>query len=166
MHLKNTKDTYAVDRVVVVRGDLSRNCPGSYPLPAGVDKTRVIADLAGTAIYGKKIVDTSAASGCAAYGGALNAAGKTRIFFLDNTQKHKTVSRLVTLPKDGKYQLISIRKGVLTENCQLKINGFTLELGNYYELAKPDRKFEIVVSLRANKQGKILVDRVLLLEVK
>ena len=166
VHLKNTKDTYAVDRVVVVRGDLSRNCPGTYPLPAGVDKARVIADLAGTALYGKKFIDASAASGCAVSGGALNAAGKTRIYFVDNTKKHKTVSRLITLPKGGKYQLVSLRKGVLTENCQLKINNFTLELGNYFELTKPDRKFELVVSIRANEQGRVLVDRVLLLEVK
>ena len=166
VHLKNTQTTYAVDRVVVVRGDLSRNCPGTYPLPAGVDKKRVIADLAGTALYGKKIIDKTAASGCAVSGGALNKAGKTRIFFYDNTKKHKNVSRLIDLPKGGKYQLISLRKGVLTENCQLKVGRHVIELGNYFELAKPDRNFEIVVSLRADKNGKVLMDRVFLLEVK
>ena len=166
VHLKHTKNTYAVDRVVVVRGDLSRNCPGSWSLPAGIDKKRIIADLAGTALYGKKIIDKSAAFGCAVPGGSLNKAGKTRIFFFDNTKKYKMVSRLISLPKDGKYQLVSLRKGVLTENCQLKVGRHVIELGNYFELAKPDRKFEIVLSLRADKNGRVLLDRVFLLETK
>ena len=166
VHLKHTKDTYAVDRVVVVRGDLSRNCPGTYPLPSGIDKAKVAADLAGTALYGKKIIDKTAVSGCAVPGGSLNKAGKTRIFFFDNTKKHKMVTRLITLPKDGKYQLFSLRKGVLTEKCQLKVGRHVIELGNYFELAKPDKKFEIVVSLRADKNGRVLMDRCLLLDVK
>ena len=76
------------------------------------------------------------------------------------------VSRLISLPKDGKYQLVSLRKGVLTENCQLKVGRHVIELGNYFELAKPDRNFEIVLSLRADKNGRVLLDRVFLLETK
>ena len=75
-------------------------------------------------------------------------------------------TRLITLPQGGKYQLVSLRKGELTENCQLKVGRHVIELGNYFELAKPDRKFEIVLSLRADKNGKVLMDRVFLLEVK
>ncbi|MBQ7208126.1 MAG: DUF4838 domain-containing protein [Lentisphaeria bacterium] len=161
--LKVSDTVYAVDRVVIVRGDTSRDCPGGYPLPAGIEKKRVIADLAGTALHGKKVLDASAVSGCAASGGETKS-GKVRVFFTDRTGREKALSR-VLVPKDT-YQTFPVRTGLLTADCQLKVGRFSLDLGDYFELAKPERKFEIVVSLRLAEGSKIFVDRVLLLEAK
>ena len=162
--LKVTDSVYAVDRVVVVRGDVSRDCPGSHPLPAGVEKSRVIADLAGTALNGKKFFDETAAAKCAVSGGEPRN-GKIRVLFIDKTGKEKTVSKLLS-PEKNKYRLFTVRTGMLTENCQLKIGAHRIELGNYFELAKPDRKFEIRVSCRLADDGRVLIDRCLLLEAK
>ena len=166
VHLKHTKDFYAVDRVVIVRGDVSFNCPGTYPLPGGVEKSRVIADLAGTALYGKKFLDKTAASGCAVSGGSLPKSGKVRLIFADNSKKEKTAVKTVALKKGAPYRLVSVRTGALTRECVLKIGSYTYPLGNYFELAAPEKKFEILVSLRADQAGKILADRIFLLKAK
>ncbi|MBQ9500716.1 MAG: DUF4838 domain-containing protein [Lentisphaeria bacterium] len=162
--LKVTDSVYAVDRVVVVRGDVSRGCPGTPPLPPEIKKERVIADLAGTSLHGKKVFDPTAAAGCAVSAG-VPRNGKVRVLFIDRTGKEKTVSKLIAPEKD-KYRPFSIRSGMLTGNCQLKVGGYRIELGNYFELAKPDRKFEILISCRLADDGKVLVDRCLLLEAK
>ena len=156
--LKVTDSVYAVDRVVVVRGDVTP------PLPPEIKKERVIADLAGTSLHGKKVFDPTAAAGCAVSAG-VPRNGKVRVLFIDRTGKEKTVSKLIAPEKD-KYRPFSIRSGMLTGNCQLKVGGYRIELGNYFELAKPDRKFEILISCRLADDGKVLVDRCLLLEAK
>ena len=160
--LKVTDKVYAVDRVVIVRGDVSRDCPGSHPLPAGAAQKRVVADLTGTALPGTKVFDERAAAKCAVSCGK-SGSGKVRAVFTDKSGKEKSASKVFAAAK-GAYRLFSVRTGVLTANSLLKIGRHNIDLGKYFELASPGKSFEILVSCRLDDDGNILLDRCLLLE--
>jgi len=162
--LKVTDELCAVDRVVVVRGDVRFSPPESHPLPAGVEKSRVIADLTGTALPGRKVFDGLAPAGCAVSCGK-SADGKVRAIFTDKGGREKSVSKIFSAAP-GEYRLFPVRTGVLTADSQLRIGRHTVVLGNYFELADPDRTFEILVSCRRAADGNVLLDRCLLLEAE
>ena len=88
--LKVTDKMYAVDRVVTVRGDISAPCHLPAPLPAGVDGTKLVAELSRIALIAPKKVDSVSAVGSSALCGALNKKGTFGAAVRDLTKKLKT----------------------------------------------------------------------------
>ena len=164
--MKVTDKVYAVDRVVTVRGDISKGCPMAAPLPAEIDKTKFVAEFSQIALCAEKIVDNTSAVRCAAKAGSLNKAGQLWTTFRDSTGKFRARAKMLTIPKDGKYHIISAYSGVFTRGSLSILGNIRLDIASYCAMLEPDKKYEIKVSAKADSKGQVFIDRVFILQSK
>ena len=151
---------YAVDRVVTVRGDISAPCHLPAPLPAGVDGTKLVAELSRIALIAPKKVDSVSAVGSSALCGALNKKGTFGAAVRDLTKKLKTRAVFHKIPRDGKYRVYNIYSGIITRGSLLALGDLKLNISAYNAMLFPEQKYEIKASLAASADGKVFVDRI------
>ena len=136
------------------------------PLPAEIDKTKFVAEFSQIALCAEKIVDNSSAVRCAAKAGVLNKAGQLWTTFRDSTGKFRARAKMLTIPKDGKYHIISAYNGVFTRGSLSILGNIRLDIASYCAMLEPDKKYEIKVSAKADSKGQVFIDRVFILQSK
>jgi len=155
------ENLYAVDRLVICRGDMPSRYSSPWPLPEALTGRKVLHELAGTSLHALKIADKDSVISCAlpakcdfAFG--FSTANATRILLEGEFPQ----------PDDQKYHVYFLGTSPLYEDCQVYLGSHRktrIELGDYYNMLKPERRFDLYVSIR--KTGdQILLDRVFLVE--
>ena len=159
-------DMYAVDRVLIVRGDLTSQLFLS-PLPAGITPQQTEADLSGSSLKVKKLsIDKSSLTG---FSTVCGSAGKNSSFvttFTDNTNSIKKVNRKHALKRDGRYHLIKVYEGVLTRDCVLSAGKIKLDLGPCFAMNRAEEKYNIYLSVKLSSDNIVRMDRCLILKNK
>ena len=158
--LKVTDKMYAVDRVVTVRGDISAPCHLPAPLPADVDRKKLVAELSRIALIAQKQADKNSAVGSSAPCGVLNKKGLFAAGVRDLTKKIKTKAVFHKIPRDGKYRVYTVYSGIITRGSLLVLGDVKLDISGYNAMLFPEQKYEIKASLAASSDGKVSVDRV------
>ena len=161
--MKVTDKMYAVDRVVTVRGDISKGCPMPAALPAEIDKTKFVAELSQLALCAEKVVDKTSPVRSAVKAGVLNKAGQFWTTFRDSTGKLRARAKMLTIPKDNKYHILSAYNGIFTRGSLSILGNLTLDIASYWTMLEPDKKYEIKVSVKADSNGRVFIDRVFIL---
>ena len=162
--LKVTDKMYAVDRVVTVRGDISAPCHLPAPLPAGVDGTKLVAELSRIALIASKKVDRNSAVGSSALCGVLNKKGSFGTAVRDLTKKLKTKVAFHKIPKDGKYRVYTVYSGIITRGSLLVLGDLKFDISGYNAMLFPEQKYEIKASFAASTDGKVTVDRIFIIK--
>ena len=161
--MKVTKDLYAVDRVVTVRGDISKDCPLPAALPAGIDRTKLVAEISRIALCHDKVFDQASAVRCAAKV-TLNKAGKLWCAIRDSSKKIPARAVFLQVPQDGKYHIRTVYSGIFTRGSLLILGNVRIDLASYNAMVSPNQKYEVKVSLKALKNGQAFIDRIFILE--
>jgi hypothetical protein len=158
-----TDKMYAVDRVVTVRGDISKGSPMPADLPAEIDKTKFVAELTQLALCAEKVVDKTSPVRSAVKAGVLNKAGQLWTTFRDSTGKLRARAKMLTIPKDNKYHILSAYNGIFTRGSLSILGNLKLDIASYCTMLEPDKKYEIKVSVKADSNGRVFIDRVFIL---
>ena len=161
--MKVDKNVYAVDRVVVLRGDISPVCHPAAALPAGINGSKLVAELSKIALCADKVIDKSSAVGCAVKAGKLNAKGQLWTAVRDISGKTPAKAAMLPIPKDGKYRLYTVHNGIFTRGSLLLAGGLRVNLADYHAMLEPDKKYEVRISAKADKNGMTFIDRVFIL---
>ena len=162
--LKVAGSAYSVDRVVTVRGDISRNCPLPAALPEGIDGKKLVAEISQIALTSPKVLDNTSAVRCAAPAGVLNNSGKLWCALRDSSGKRKAQAVMLAVPRDGKYHVKTLASTIFTRGSHLLLGKIKVDLAGYNAMLKPDQGYEIKVSVKAEKNGNVLIDRIFISE--
>ncbi|NMA20914.1 MAG: DUF4838 domain-containing protein [Lentisphaerae bacterium] len=155
------ENLYAVDRLVICRGDIPSGYSSPWPLPEALVGRKVVHELAGTSLHAEKIPDEDSLISCAlpakcdfAFG--FSAANATQVILQGDFPQ----------PDDQKYHVYFLGTSPLYEDCQVYLGTqrkYRIELGDYYNMLKPERRFDLFVSIKKTND-QILLDRVFLVE--
>ena len=165
-YVPNSKkpDLYAVDRVLIVRGDLNSQRI-FFPLPSGIPPQKLEADLSGAALKVKKfVIDPASSTGVSSPCGTL-ASGKTfDTAFCDNTGSIKKVSKKHRLEQDGKYHLLKVYSGPLTRDCVLLSGKIKIDLSPCFAMNRAEENYDLLLSVKYTSDRNVYIDRCLIVK--
>ena len=157
-------DMYAVDRVLIVRGDLNSQ-KLLHPLPEKVSPEQVEADLAAASLKLRPLkADRASLVQMSFKSAQLRPGAKFYVLVKDNTGKVSPVTNGLILKKDGKYHLYKVYSGPLTRDFRMGAGRAKIDLSPYFAMAEAEKQYDVMLSIKCISSGEVFIDRCLILK--